>query len=525
MTHIAALLTVILTSSLLLHAAAERASILCTWTKVLPNKEVHYSFLRGDPLTASPSLRLYHSAWSGQQRAPLSCAWSDDAAVIQNYLSLCRERTKEFSDYPDARIDVESMLGADGLCVSVGDAGSAERAGKRSVRSVGVQGQAERSEVRRHQRVKRGFIVPGTLWCGSGNKAPSYADLGVFADTDSCCREHDQCKHTILSFHSQFGVFNSNIFTMSHCDCDNNFRRCLTEANDSISDVVGYTFFNLLKMHCFEFSHRLQCSQRNWFGMCKETKMSLYAEVHPPTLYESPNPTEVSMNSSFINTTLPGELLRSNMSITAAASTVPTLSTSPPASNMATSAGPAAERRDDLQNTLVTRTHTELESTENQLSCSVYKDLDLCRNKILPQKKRYGLYNPEARTLYHCNCTDRLFQTLAKQRQLTEVQALLLGHVSKSCFLPQDCSAGKICTAAVVRAELPELEQRSRVDMEEQHHLQAVSLKVRRPNMRRAKRRDRAVRLHKLCLRVVRSKLNLNRSRTHSQDSAVRDRE
>lgn len=44
---------------------------------------------------------------------------------------------------------------------------------------------------------------------------------GIFADTDSCCREHDHCKHTILSFHSQFGVFNRNIFTMSHCDCDN----------------------------------------------------------------------------------------------------------------------------------------------------------------------------------------------------------------------------------------------------------------------------------------------------------------
>lgn len=45
------------------------------------------------------------------------------------------------------------------------------------------------------------------------------------------------------------------------------FHSCLTEANDSISDVVGYTFFNLLKMHCFEFSHQLQCTQRNWFGM------------------------------------------------------------------------------------------------------------------------------------------------------------------------------------------------------------------------------------------------------------------
>lgn len=41
-------------------------------------------------------------------------------------------------------------------------------------------------------------------------------------------------------------------------------------------------------------------------------------------------------------------------------------------------------------------------------------------------------------------CRARLFQTLANQREMTEVQALLLGRVSLSCFLPQDCTAGKM---------------------------------------------------------------------------------
>ncbi|KAM9338722.1 group 3 secretory phospholipase A2 [Symphorus nematophorus] len=547
MAHIAALLTVILSSSLLTWTPAG-ASILCAWTKVLPNGEVHYSFLQ----QTSPSPRLYHSSWSAE-RAPLSCAWSDDAAVIQNYLTLCRERTHEFSDQPDENLDVKSVLEVEGLCVSVADPG--ERTGRRAVRSVGSstenhEGRAERSEVTRQKRVKRGFIVPGTLWCGSGNKAPSYADLGVFSETDSCCREHDQCKHTILSFHSQFGVFNSNIFTMSHCDCDNKFRSCLMEANDSISDVVGYTFFNLLKMHCFVFSHRLQCTQRNWFGMCKETKMALYAEVHPPTLYDSPDPTEVSMNSSAINTTTPTELLESSstshpplFSVTAAASTVPTpLTGSPsviPVANVTTStvtntpqtsAGPLPEKKNDLENSLSTRKQSlsELDAdiAEKQLSCAVYKDLDECRNKILPQQRGFGLHNLEDKTLYHCNCTSRLFQTLAKQRQLTEVQTLLLGRVSRSCFLSQDCTADNICTAVLVKAQLPQLDQRSDADMEEQRHLQAVNLKVRRPNGRRSRRKDRPVRLHKLCLRMVRPKVKKNRK--HAQDAhqpAVRRRE
>ncbi|XP_022595537.1 group 3 secretory phospholipase A2-like [Seriola dumerili] len=544
MTHIAPLLllTLILTSSLLGLGAAE-TSVLCAWSKVLSNGEVHYSFLR----RGSPSVRLYHSAWSGQERALLSCAWSDDAAVIHNYFSLCLERAHEFSDEPDENFDVESMIGGEEQCVSLASPGPGGselggRTGKKPMRrrrrrnsvAQNSQGQDERSEVKIHKRVKRGFIVPGTLWCGSGNKAPSYADLGVFAETDSCCREHDQCKYTILSFQSEFGVFNSNIFTMSHCDCDNKFHSCLMEANDSIADVVGYTFFNLLKMHCFEFSHRLQCTERNWFGMCKETKMALYADVHPPTLYES----EVSINStsSNANATIPAD--PQLFSITAAASTVPTPSTSSPSAsitpvtNVTTSTvtnTPEGPKVSVPENTLPTKNRTEpdADTAEMQLSCGVYKDLDECRNKILPQQRRYGLHNPEPRTLYHCNCTIRFFQTLVKQRKLTEVQALLLGYVSQSCFLPQDCTAGKTCTAVLVRADLPPLEQGSSAEVEEQHHLQAVRLTLRRQNTRRAKRKDRAVKLHRLCLRMTRPKQK-NKTRKHGQNAqqpAVRGRE
>ena len=62
------------------------------------------------------------------------------------------------------------MFESEDLCVSAGDTWGRERTGRRFT--------AGGSEVGRVQRVKRGFIVPGTLWCGSGNKAPSYEDLG-----------------------------------------------------------------------------------------------------------------------------------------------------------------------------------------------------------------------------------------------------------------------------------------------------------------------------------------------------------
>lgn len=475
-------------------------------------------------------MRLYHTTWSGERAHLHGCSWSDDPVVIQNYYSLCQERTEDFSDHPDESFNLGPMFEREtDVCVSMATsqvAEHAEAARKRAMRSLGGRhGGEERSEVASHQRVKRGFIVPGTLWCGAGNKAPSYDDLGVFSDTDSCCRDHDQCDNNILSFQTKFGVFNSNMFTLSHCDCDDKFRNCLMATNDSLSDVVGYTFFNLLKMHCFVFAHRPQCTQRNWFGMCKETQMTMYAIVNRPMLYELSPRTDNSTNY-LINATEPAGGLPSNMSdlhpfsIAAAASTVPMPSTSSASitpvtvvtasTGNRTSEGSAApERGDDLENTLPTKNQTlpEQDVTDNQLSCGIYTDLDECSSKIPPQQQRFGLHNSESKTLYHCNCTTRFFQTLAKQRQLTEVQTLLLGYVSQSCFLTQNCTEGNSCSAVVVKLELPQL------NTEEQRHLQAVRLNVRRPSTGRAKRRDRAIRLQRLCLRMVEKTPNAVRGR------------
>lgn len=176
MAHIAPLLPLIILLSSVLVAA--EASVHCVWTKVLSDDKVHHSFLWSDPRLVSPSVRLYQSAWSGQ-RALLGCTWSNDAAVIQNYVSLCRERAFESPGHTDVSFDLDSMLGEDNQCVSL-DSSTTERAARSSGSPPEKpEGQDERSEVKTtHERVKRGFIVPGTLWCGSGNKAPSYGDLG-----------------------------------------------------------------------------------------------------------------------------------------------------------------------------------------------------------------------------------------------------------------------------------------------------------------------------------------------------------
>ncbi|XP_041924971.1 uncharacterized protein LOC121689323 isoform X2 [Alosa sapidissima] len=114
-----------------------------------------------------------------------------------------------------------------------------------------------------------------------------FPSSGMFEPTDRCCREHDHCSSVIHSFTVNFGVFNRNIFTVSHCDCDHRFRQCLMDVNDAISHMVGYSFFNILRMPCFDFTQRKHCSNSNWWGRCTEIQMAPYAVLQTQDLYNA----------------------------------------------------------------------------------------------------------------------------------------------------------------------------------------------------------------------------------------------
>lgn len=58
------------------------------------------------------------------------------------------------------------------------------------------------------------IIVPTTKWCGPGNIAANYNDLGISADVDYCCREHDNCNDLIIAGSSKNNLHNYGMFTM-----------------------------------------------------------------------------------------------------------------------------------------------------------------------------------------------------------------------------------------------------------------------------------------------------------------------
>ncbi|KAM8905468.1 uncharacterized protein proca1 [Spinachia spinachia] len=119
------------------------------------------------------------------------------------------------------------------------------------------------------KRSKRGFTYPGTLWCGAGNMADHYDQLGQFAKTDSCCRIHDHCPHVIHAFSSNYGHTNFKWHSICHCACDDALKDCLRKVNDTSSRVVGQAFFNVIGVPCFELAYEDQCAERHWYGLCK----------------------------------------------------------------------------------------------------------------------------------------------------------------------------------------------------------------------------------------------------------------
>uniref|UniRef100_A0A3P8WL22 Uncharacterized LOC103397705 n=1 Tax=Cynoglossus semilaevis TaxID=244447 RepID=A0A3P8WL22_CYNSE len=260
-------------------------------------------------------------------------------------------------------------------------------------------------------RRKRGWIFPGTLWCGMNTKAATYDELGMFENADSCCREHDHCEHTIPSFTVNYGVFNPNLYTLSHCDCDQSFRKCLLGVNDTISTMVGYSFFNILRVPCFELKEQQQCTKMYWWGIGALDEKCRYGHtwtqgssytcaliVITATTARKPN-MKKNKQLRLLELICSKNLLKSKADV-----------------------DPEIRPEETLS--------INVRKGNHELLCKSLKHLDECRHQITPLEKKYGLWNKESKTVYHCNCTTRRLRVLP---------SLLTDFVSEQCFkLPKE---------------------------------------------------------------------------------------
>ncbi|XP_063752877.1 group 3 secretory phospholipase A2-like isoform X2 [Eleginops maclovinus] len=262
------LLQVVFASSMLILSKSQGvigSGHSCLRWKTANDGQTRITFLGED----AAGLRvLYLSLWSEDTRL-VTCQVNANPFITETYRTLCNRSGNQNPHVPP-NFNISMLLAADTACALASS--SAQKFTKRTRRDVTVG----------RTRRKRAWIFPGTLWCGTGSKAVGYDELGMFESADRCCREHDHCLHVIPSFTVNYGVFNRNLYTISHCDCDQRFRQCLLSVNDSISSMVGYSFFSFLQVPCFELKQKKQCPQ-----MCKVSQSDLYAVLENPLPYTS----------------------------------------------------------------------------------------------------------------------------------------------------------------------------------------------------------------------------------------------
>merc|ERR1712135_177200 len=71
-------------------------------------------------------------------------------------------------------------------------------------------------------------------------------------ETDRCCRDHDYCTDIMPAGTCKYGICNDSPFTRSLCECDEQFRSCLINSNETASTLVGMIFFNYAAIDCYQ---------------------------------------------------------------------------------------------------------------------------------------------------------------------------------------------------------------------------------------------------------------------------------
>lgn len=157
-------------------------STFCFWTRSTSDGQTRYVFLR----KTQTSLHLYDSIWN-KNNSLYSCITSNQQSVIKSYMSRCWDlRSSSFTESPDVRFNISQLVEPDGPCQTAhilkGITESVRKA--RDLRSVDPDGSVQQDNGRttdlKLRRSKRAWMIPGTVWCGSGNKASNFSDLGMF---------------------------------------------------------------------------------------------------------------------------------------------------------------------------------------------------------------------------------------------------------------------------------------------------------------------------------------------------------
>ncbi|XP_019498583.1 PREDICTED: group 3 secretory phospholipase A2 isoform X1 [Hipposideros armiger] len=405
------------------------------------------SFLGKD----AQGLALFHAHWDGHGRLQ-ACSQQDEPELTAAFSALCAGEITQgsFIHTPGPQLQRALLtLQSQWEACRGPDESPAGARGKRAAGQSGAPGVG-------HTRRKRGWTMPGTLWCGVGDSARNSSELGVFQGPDLCCREHDLCPQSISPFQYNYGIRNYRFHTISHCDCDARFQQCLQNQRDSISNIVGVVFFNVLEIPCFVLEEQEACVSWYWWGGCRTYGSIPLARLQPKTLYNASwsslviplTPSPRNPASSKLRQKQHPQKWLSQMKG----------SQHPSKANATALQVPVAFPRTDMVPTAQLEvTHPGLQGSQGDLkpqgahqACHSFRHLDQCEHKIGPQETKFQLLNSAQEPLFHCNCTRRLahFLRLHSPPVGTNMLWELLGMTcfkltpSLDCAEPPGCSRG-----------------------------------------------------------------------------------
>ncbi|XP_054450361.1 group 3 secretory phospholipase A2 [Pteronotus mesoamericanus] len=420
-------------------------STSCHLSRPIPGSPMgSLSFLGTD----AQGLALFHALWDGHGRLQ-TCNWQDEPELTAAFSALCAgEITRGFFIHapgPELQRALATLQSQWEACRSEkSQAGAREKRATEQSEAPGVA----------HQRGKRGWTMPGTLWCGVGDSARNSTELGVFWGPDLCCREHDRCPQTISPFQYNYGIRNYRFHTISHCDCDARFQQCLQKQRDSISDIVGVAFFNVLEIPCFVLEEQEACVAWYWWGGCRMYGSIPFARLQPKTIYNAswsfpaipvtPDPQSPAPSKSRQNE-YPQQWPSQQEG-----------PQQPSKDNATTLQATMASPWPDMTPTARLKiTHPGLQGPQAALkpeathqACRGFRHLDQCEHQIGPQETKFQLFNSNQEPLFHCTCTRRLARFLRLHSPPSGAY-MLLEPLGTTCFklaLPLDCAESKDCS-------------------------------------------------------------------------------
>ncbi|XP_057602713.1 group 3 secretory phospholipase A2 isoform X2 [Hippopotamus amphibius kiboko] len=371
------------------------------------------SFLGKD----AQGLALFHARWDGHGKLQV-CSRQDEPELTAAFGTLCADEITRgsFTHTPGPGLQraLATLQSQWEAC-----RGPAESpAGTREKRAAGRSAAPGTG----HQRVKRGWTLSGTLWCGVGDSAGNSSELGLFQGPDLCCQEHDRCPQTVSPFQYNYGIRNYRLHTISHCNCDARFHQCLQNQRDSISDIVGMAFFNVLAIPCFVLEEQEGCVEWYWWGGPQNSAPSkprqmLHPQKRPAQQKESKHPSQANATALQDPVASPGPDMAPIVQLEV---TDPGLQ------------GPQGDPKPQGA----------------RQACRSFRYLDQCEHRIGPQETKFQLFNNAREPLFHCNCTRRLARFLRLHGPPVGANTLweLLGMTCFKLAPPLDCAEGKGCS-------------------------------------------------------------------------------